>query len=220
MPTGPGAVLGVGEDERVQLLLAERVLLVERVVPVVARPRRAIRGRRAGRACRSAGPLIISCHGGHRGRRDRALEPEPRAERLRAAAEPVPRCEVGVGDRRPRRRRATCTRHAARATTSPARADGRSRRARSPAASRAGDGRARRCSASSSASSDKPAGHELAVAVGVEPVRRHPERAVRERVLEQHHHQLALGVGRRPLPRVAAHRGSRATRCARCTRTA
>ena len=52
----------------------------------------------------------------------------------------------------------------------------------------------------------EPARNEVTVAVGVEPVRRHPERAVRERVFEQHHHELALGVGRGALPCVSAHR--------------
>ena len=175
MPSGP---VPFSESERirsVELLLAERVLLVERVVPVVRGPRRATRGRRAAASLSSAGPLIISCHGGHRGGRDRGLEPQQRAERLGAATE-VPRGEVGlvldaahaVAERQPAD--AACT------ATSPARVDGR-RVAR--------DHLQRRVRVTGEHVDQRvelgvvgqTARHQLTVAVGVEPVRRHAERA-------------------------------------------
>ena len=62
------------------------------------------------------------------------------------------------------------------------------------------------CRASTSNSSvelgvvGEAAGHELTVAVGVEPVRRHPERAVRERVVEQHRPSRRVRRRSRPAP--------------------
>ena len=172
----PGAVLGVGEDELSSVLGAEGVLLGERVVPRGAGAGAPLGVGERARACASAGPFTISCHGGIAAVAIDVSKPSMGLERLVAAAE-VPGGEALLDLAAAHAVTERQAADAAPARPSPTRRAGRSLLARDHLEGRAGWRAITSSSASSSAPSHRRLGTSSPLPVGVEPVRRHPERA-------------------------------------------